>query len=75
MERFVAGDSRNDFQIVFVTAASKRWVALRISDHSPQSHSAVIVRHRIVKPRFDDELAALNDPVAGGPVLGAMRRP
>jgi len=55
------GDSRGDFQIVFVTSASKRWIALRISDHSPQSHSAVIVRHRIVNPRFDDELPALND--------------
>jgi len=28
---------------------------------NPQSEPAVIVRHRIVKPRLDDELAALDD--------------
>ena len=28
---------------------------------NPQSEPAVIVRHRIVKPRLDDELAAVED--------------
>jgi len=31
------------------------------SKSSQQSDSSVIVRHRIVKPRLDDELAALED--------------
>ena len=49
------------FQIACVTTAAVRSSALRIHNQSPQSEPAVIVRHRIAKPRLDDELTALDD--------------
>ena len=49
--RKVPCDSHGDFSCRFMSRVS----------HLPERWIAVIVRHWIVKPRLDDELAALDD--------------
>ena len=49
--RKVPDDIHGDFSCRFMSRVS----------HLPERWIAVIVRHRIVKPRLDDELAALED--------------
>ena len=49
--RKVPDDIHGDFSCRFMSRVS----------HLPERWIAVIVRHRIVKPRLDDELAALDD--------------
>ena len=49
--RKIPGDIHGNFSCRFVSRLS----------HLPERWIAVIVRHRIVKPRLDDELAALDD--------------
>ena len=49
--RKIPGDIHGDFSCRFVSRLS----------HLPERWITVIVRHRILKPRLDDKLAALDD--------------